>query len=308
LQNQDLPIPNVPIQLMRRREYKALLLLLPFLTGCLSHTRIVKQAKMPAVVLTATAAELVQAVNKQCQAINSLSATVEFQATEGGPRKGKEKTYISLSGYILLRKPEAVRVIGLAPVLRSRAFDMASDGSTFKLLIYYPHDHVIEGSNTVTKESPNPLENMRPKIFFDSLLIDCIQPDDLVTLTTDMETKVDPKTKQLLLDPQYDLTIARRKPDSQELIPERVIHFTRTDLRTVQEDIYDQKGAIQTTAIYGPMQQFGPQKFPGTITIKRPLEEYQIVVTIQKLNVNLTLTDDQFEIKIPEGAPVTKLE
>jgi outer membrane lipoprotein-sorting protein len=294
---------------MKRREYKtALLLLLPTLSGCFVHTRTVKQAKMPDVIKSATADQLVESVNEQCQAIKSLSATVQFQATEGGPRKGKEKTYTSFSGYILLRKPEAVRVIGLVPVLHTRAFDMASDGNTFKLLIYYPHNHVIEGSNTVTKESPNPLENLRPKIFFDSLLINCIQPDDLVTLTTDSETNIDPKSKQLMLDPQYDLTVVRRKPDSQELIPQRVIHFSRVDMHTVQEDIYDPEGAIQTQAIYGPMQQFGPQTFPGTITIKRPLEEYQIVITIQKINVNLTLNDDQFEIKIPEGTPVRKLE
>lgn len=294
---------------MKRREYKtALLLLLPILSGCLVHTKKIKQAKMPAIVLTATADELVQDVNRQCQAIHALSATVEFRASEGGPRKGREKTYTSFNGYILLRKPEAVRVIGLLPVLHTRAFDMASDGKDFKLLIYYPHDHVIEGSDTITSEGPNPLENLRPNIFFDSLLINCIQPDDLVTLTTDMETKVDPKTKQVLLDPQYDLTVVRRKPGSQQLIPERVIHFTRTDLHVVQEDIYDQNGSIQTTAIYGPVQRFGPQLFPGTITIKRPLEEYQIVITIQKINVNLTLNDDQFEIKIPEGTPVHKLE
>ena len=293
---------------MRRCDYKPLLLLLPLLSGCFVHTKTVKQAKMPGVVLTATADELVQDVNKQCQTINSLSATVEFQATEGGPRKGREKTYTSFSGYILLRKPEAVRVIGLLPVLHTRAFDMASDGTQFKLLIYYPHDHVIEGANAVAKESANPLENMRPRIFFDSLLINCIEPDDLVTLTTDTETKVDARTKQLLLDPQYDLTVVRRKPDSQELIPERVIHFTRTDMHIVQEDIYDQKGAIQTTAVYGPLQKFGPQTFPGTITIKRPLEEYQILITVQKVNVNLTLTDDQFEVKVPEGTPVRKLE
>jgi outer membrane lipoprotein-sorting protein len=294
---------------MRRRQHKtALLLLLPALSGCFVHTRTVKQARMPSVIKSATAEDLVKSVNEQCQAINSLSATVEFQATEGGPRKGKEKTYTSFSGYILLRKPAAVRVIGLVPVLHTRAFDMASDGNTFKMLIYYPHNRVIEGSNTVTKDSINPLENLRPKIFFDSLLINCIEPDDLVTLTTDTENKIDPKSKQLILDPQYDLTVVRRKPDSQELIPQRVIHFSRVDLHTVQEDIYDPEGSIQTQAIYGPLQQFGPHIFPGTITIKRPLEEYQIVITIQKVNVNLTLTDDQFEIKIPEGTPVKKLD
>jgi len=55
----------------------------------------------------------VQAINQQYEAIHSMSATVEFQATEGGSLKGREKTYISFSGYILLRKPESLRVLGL---------------------------------------------------------------------------------------------------------------------------------------------------------------------------------------------------
>jgi len=78
--------------------------------------------------------------------------------------------------------------------------------------------------------------------------------------------------------------VVRRKGNSQELIPERVIHFSRTDLQLYQEDMYDAKGSIQTTAIYGPMQTFGQQKFPGTVTIKRPLEELQIMITIQNVD------------------------
>jgi outer membrane lipoprotein-sorting protein len=293
---------------MRRRKYKTiLLLLLPILSGCFVRTRTVKQAKMPGVVMTATAEELIQTINKQCQEIHSLSATVEFQATEGGPRKGKEKTYISFSGYILLRKPESLRVIGLVPVLRTRAFDMASDGNTFKLWIP-SRNKVIVGTNSVTKESSNALENLRPNIFFDSLLIDCIKADDLVTLTTDTETVLDTKSKQLVFHPEYDLTVIRKKANSRELIPQRVIHFSRIDLHTVQEDIYDAKGEIQTTAIYGPLQTFGHQQFPGSITIKRPLEEYEILITITKLEVNLPLTDDQFELKIPPGTQVVKLQ
>lgn len=297
-----------PAALMGRRRSSALLLvfLLPFLNGCLVHTRRIQQAKMPAVVMTATAEDLVKEVNDRCQTIHSLSATVVFQATVGGPRKGKEKTYTSFNGYILLRKPESLRVIGLVPVLHTRAFDMASNGQTFKLWI--PHENkVFEGPNTVTKQSPNTLENFRPNIFSDSLLINCIGRDDLVTLTSDTDTRIDPKTKQLMIQADYDLSIVRRKGDSQELIPERVIHFNRVDLRPYEEDIYDSEGAIQTEAIYGPDQTFGPVRFPGTITIKRPLEEYQIVITFQKLITNLNLTDDQFELKTPRGTIVKEL-
>jgi len=294
---------------MGRRTTSALLLLLllPFLNGCLVHTRRIQQAKMPSIVMTATADDLVKAINNRCQAIHSLSATVTFQATVGGPRKGKEKTYTSFNGYILLRKPEALRVIGLVPVLHTRAFDMATDGDTFKLWI--PHENkVFEGSNTVTKTSKNTLENFRPNVFSDSLLINCIAPDDLVALTADTDTTIDPKTKQLMIQPDYVLSVLRRKGDSNELIPERVIRFSRIDLHPYEEDIYDTKGAIQTEAIYGPDQTFGPIRFPGAITIKRPLEEYQIVVTFQKIIANQKLPDDQFVLKTPSGTVVKQLQ
>lgn len=291
---------------MGRRPSALLLLLLPLINGCLVRTRTLKKPKMPSVVMTAAADDLVASINDQCQKIQSLSATVEFKATVGGPAKGKEKTYTSFTGYILLRKPESLRVIGLVPLLHTRAFDLASNGNTFKLWV--PHENkVFEGPNTVTKESPNTLENFRPNIFSDSLLIKCIDRDDLLALTSDTDTKLDPETKQFVVQVDYDLSVLQRKDNSQDLIPERVIHFNRADLRPYEEDIYDAKGAIQTQAIYGPDQTFGAVKFPGTITIKRPLEEYQIVVTLQKLVTNLKLTDDQFELKTPAGVAVQQL-
>jgi hypothetical protein len=291
----------------RGRLWMPALLLLPMLNGCLVHTHIVKKVAMPGVVMTATADQLVDSINRQCQEIHSLSATVEFHATEGGPLKGKERTFTSFSGYILLRKPESLQVIGFLPVIHSRAFDMATDGKTFRLWI--PHyNKVIEGPNTVTRESSNALENFRPNVFSDSLLIKCIEPSNLVTLTSDTDMVLDPKSKQMMMQPEYDLTVVRRKENSLELIPERVIHFSRIDLHPFQEDIYDAKGAVQTVATYGPTQTFGTVKFPGTITIKRPLEELQIVVTFTKLTTNLPLTDDQFEFTVPSGTTVQKLD
>ena len=47
------------------------------------------------------------------------------------------------------------------------------------------------------------------------------------------------------------------------LLARRVIHFSRIDLRPIEEDIYDQDGQIQTQAMYGPMQTFGDEHFPG---------------------------------------------
>jgi len=285
----------------------ALMLALPVLNGCLWHTRRVPQAKMPAKVLSAPPEQLVDAINQQYDAIHSMSATVTFTATEGGSIKGRETTYTSFSGYILLRKPESLRVIGFLPVVHTRAFDMASDGSTFKLWIP-PKNKVIEGTDTEPKPpSANAFENMRPYIFFDSLLIRKIGADDELLPTADSKTEVNPKTKKLELIPEYLLTVLNRQGTSNILHAKRVIYFSRIDLRPVEEDIYDQNGQIQTIATYGPLQTFGTEHFPGTITIKRPLEQYQILISFQKLTVNQQLNDEQFELTIPDGTPVQKL-
>ena len=282
------------------------MLALPALNGCLWHTRKVPVAKMPVNVLTAAPEQLVDAINKQYDAIDSLNATVTFTATEGGTLKGKETTYTSFSGYILLRKPESLRVIGFLPVVHTRAFDMGSDGKTFQLWIP-PKNRVVEGTNAAPRPSSNSLENMRPYVFFDSLLIRKIGPQDKLLMTVDSDTQVNPKTKKLEIRPEYILTVARPQAQSNVELAERVIQFSRIDLRPVEEDIYDQNGQIQTIATYGPMQTFGTERFPGTITIKRPLEQYQILITFQKLVVNQPLTDDQFQLTIPEGTPVQKL-
>jgi hypothetical protein len=292
---------------MRKFWFRAITLCLPVLTGCLSHTRKLQQPKMPTTVMSADVQQLVSNINKQYETIQSLNATVEFQASVGGEQKGKITDYTSVKGFILLRKPEMLRVLGLLPVLNTRAFDLASDGSTFKLLI--PHENkAIVGSNTVSKPSSKPLENMRPYVFFDSLLIHSIGSDELLSLTTDTKTVIDSKNKQLLLQPEYALGVFRQNTNTNVLIPERVIHVSRVDLLPSGEDIYDKDGNIQTQAVYGPYESFGEFRFPGSITIKRPLEEYQIVITFQKVTVNQPLPDNQFQLDIPKGAQIQNLQ
>ena len=294
------------VQRIRKGIALALMLALPALSGCLWHTRRVPKAEMPVNVLAATPQQLVDVINRQYDAVNSMFATVTFTATQGGSLKGSVKTITPFSGYIIIHKPESLRVIGFLPVIHSTAFDMASNGSTFKLWIP-PRNEAFEGGNEVTQESPNAFENMRPYMFVDSLLIPKITSDDLMTVTGDSNTVVDAKTKKLEIVPEYLLTVVERHGGSNVLQTERVIHFSRLDLRPSEEDIYDQNGQIQTQALYGPPQTFGTERFPGTITLRWPLQQQQILITIQKLKVNQPVNEDTFEEKIPAGAKVQQL-
>ena len=174
---------------------------------------------------------------------------MDFAASAGGTHKGQQTDYTSIHGYIRLRKPQMLRVLGYLPVVRLRSFALASDGHTFTLLIP-PRSRAIQGSNTVTTKTTNPLENLRPDVFLDSILIRRISPDWIVSLTNSSLTKVDLRTSSSWLRPRFmTSTIAEvpgeRSPSAglpQVGQPLRVIHFSRINLMPAEQDIYDARG------------------------------------------------------------------
>ncbi len=276
------------------------------LSGCLKHTRILEQPEMPGVVMSATAQELIQQLDKRYDAIHSMNATVLFQADVGGAAKGKVTSYTSLRGYILLRQPSMLRVLGLLPVVETRAFDMASDGKNFTLLIP-PKSEAIVGTGAVTTPSPNPLMNLRPQVFYDSLLVGKVGATNLVYVTSDTRIARNPHTHHLVEEPDYELGILRHIGDSRELLPERVIHISRTNLLPYQQDEYDDHGILVTRTFYSDYATFDQVPYPIRIVINRPIDGYQITLTVEKLTFNHPLADDQFDLKIPPGTKIQKL-
>jgi Domain of unknown function (DUF4292) len=288
-----------------------LLAVLPWLSGCLYHTHKVTQPAQAGAALNASVAQLVNGIDDRYNAIQTLNATVDFAATTGGAKQGKQTDITPFRGYILMRKPSMLRVLGLLPLVHTRAFDLASDGSTFKLLIP-PRGRAVEGSNAVTKLSANPLENLRPMIFLDSILVKSVPPEELVYLTSTAE--LDTVGKQQVETPEYELHIIEETPHNGEKLQmravqaTRVIRFSRVTLLPVAQDIYDASGEVETHVEYAPYKDFGTVRLPGKIVIQRPRDSYQITITLLKVTVNQTLTDDQFEVKIPAGYQVQTLK
>jgi outer membrane lipoprotein-sorting protein len=287
------------------------LAVLPWLSGCLYHTHKVEKTTLAGPAMDASVAQLVNGVNDRYSAIKSLTATVDFQATTGGPRQGKETDITPFRGYILLRKPAMLHVIALLPVVRTRAFELTSDGKTFKLVIP-PRSRAIVGSNKVTKPSANAVENLRPDIFLDSVLVKSIEPERLVYLTSTSQTRR--QDKKLMETPEYDLHIGEDDPQATDglkvhvLKPTRVIRFSRLTLLPIGQDIYGEDGGVETHVEYGPYKEFGSSRMPSSIMIQRPREAYQITITVQKIVINEPLPDKQFDLKIPSDYRVQTLQ
>lgn len=294
---------------MKMQQALAVVLLtaVPGLTGCLTHTRIVPKTRVAPVVMNATLGTLINEVNAQFDSIQTMSATVEISAAVGGGLQGKVKESPSFSGYIFLQKPQDMRVLLLVPVLRSQALDMVSDGKTWKLWIP-PRNKAMEGTSEVSTPSKNGLENLRPAVFLDSLLVRGPQENEVVSLTSDIRVIENAKKKDdLIEEPDYDMAVLSQ-PVGQTVKTLRVIHISRANLLPYQQDIYDDAGHVVTKAMYSNYQKYGETEFPSKIVIQRPVDQYSLTMTITKLTLNQKLDADQFELKIPASVPVQEMK
>ena len=280
------------------------------LSGCfiLSTTRKLPIPKPPSMVNTVAPEQLVEQLNRRWAALNSLNATVDIQASVLKTKEGVARDYTSFRGIILMRKPEMLRVFGRLPVIGTRMFDMVSDGKVFTL--YIPsRNKVVKGANALKKRSSSQVENMRPGFFFDAMLVRGLEPGDLYAVTAETDTLADATKKHLYIVPEYVISIMRSNPGSKQLTPVRVITIHRDDLLPYEQDLYDSEGDLETQVTYAEYREFGSSRYPSTVTIKRPLEEYQIVLTVENVQENQPLTDDQFQINnIPAGTVTQQLE
>lgn len=279
------------------------------LSGCslFPTTRKLPVPRQPLVTYTVAPDALVEQLNKRWAGMNALTATVEMQATELKTKEGVEKDFPSCRGFILMRKPQMLRVV--TQYFGVRVFELGSDGERFTLSIP-SKNKAIEGSNQLEKKSANQLENLRPGFFFDAMMVRGLEPDDFYSVTADTETIEDPQKKHLYIVPEYVLSITRHNPGSRNDIPVRVVTFHRDDLLPYQQDLYDSKGNLETQVSYSRYTDFGGAKYPSVVTIKRPLEGLQVVLNVERVvqNPDPPLTDSQFQIKLAEGTQVQHLD
>jgi hypothetical protein len=271
----------------------ATLLLLP---GCLvRRLKIVRPGfKSTDKLQTATLDQLLARLQTWNQQIQTVTATVDLEPTLGTVLKGEISQLKDIRGYVLIRKPNMIRMFGLYPVVRTRAFDMASNGTDFELFVPVKNKFIV-GKNHLDKPSPRKLENLRPQHIFEALVIAPPEKGERAVLENDTDET----------NAYYIVHLLRE--EGGRLLLTRNIWFDRVRLSIARQEIFDETGDIVSDSRYNDYDDVRGVAFPKKISVMRPKDEYGVALTVLKLQLNETLGDEKFALTQPPGTELLDL-
>jgi outer membrane lipoprotein-sorting protein len=291
-----LPVRSSGVSCRTALAWVALLLILGGATGCLVRRHKLDNARpasAPA-LLTAGLEQLTETLRQRFEAVETLNATVDLEPSLLSTAKGEIAEYKDVRGFILFRKPGWIRVIAQYPLVRSTAFDMVSDGETFRLFL--PGKNLLlQGRNRISQPSQKKLENLRPQHLQEALLIRPPEANEqaLIENWTEAGTA------------SYIVHIIAANGGQPHLA--RKVWFDRGTLEISRQQVFDTAGNVVTDARYGGWQRVGSTSFPREIVILRPQDEYQLHIHFVTTNLNAPLEMEKFELHEPEGVQIRQI-
>jgi outer membrane lipoprotein-sorting protein len=249
-------------------------------------------------MLQATEPQLISAYNAQAGAVKTINATVRMTPVAGSAYSGVIQEYHEVGGFILMARPEMIRIIGQAPLVAKNIFDMVSDGRTFRIFIPSKNQFLV-GSTSVERAAKSPIENLRPQHILDGFFWPELPPGAPVLF----------EQFDALPDHYYVLTLLRKVGSDLEI--DRKIWFDRADLHIARVQIYGPAGRLDADIAYSDWEPTGGAAasasaadvlFPRQVTIRRPQQDYQLTVTITKLTLNAAVPAERFELAQPAGS------
>jgi outer membrane lipoprotein-sorting protein len=269
-----------------------------------SNRREVAKAVRP-IAREATRQELLDKYNALASSVKSLNATVELKTTAGSTYSGLIQEYHEVKAFLLAARPANVRMVGQAPVIGKTIFDMTSDGREFH--VWLPtKNKFLAGEVALERNSDKPLENLRPQHLLDALLWQEIRKEETVLL----EEFNDESARY------YVLTVLRGGYSTEIF---RKIWFDRADLNVTRLQSYGPRGALLSDVHFSnwqpvagqtdlaPSAAIASQAFPRTLRIDRPHDDYRLDLQVSKVDLNVDLTADRFQLSQPANSELIRV-
>jgi len=221
---------------------------------------------------------------------------VDFKAATGSAYSGVINQYHDVGGFILLKKPSMIRMIGQAPVVKTEIFDMVSNALEFRVYIP-PKNKFIVGKTTYQGPVKNSLENLRPQHILSALLVPPVNQ---------AAEKVFVEETQTPAHQYYILTVVEPNKAGQ-LELSRKVWFDRSDLRISRLALYGPGGSLLESVQYANYHDFQQIEYPTEITVSRPSNGYTLSISIQSAKFNRPIPPENFVLKKPANATLVEL-
>jgi hypothetical protein len=279
-----------------------------FCGGCVTRNGVTKtivtpQASKP-IAKDATREELLERYNAVARGVQTLNATVELKPIAGSKYSGVIQEYHEVKAFLLAARPADIRVIGQVPVIGKTAFDMASDGETFRVSIPSKNRFLI-GAVSAERASEKPIENLRPEHLLEAFLWPEIRKEEEVLLE-----EFNSESGRY-----YVLTVLRGGYNTEIL---RKIWFDRADLQVARLENFAPKGvlladihfsdwqpedALSTTGGAAPVTGAPAiTSFARSIEIDRPHDDYRLDLQASKITLNEPIPAERFQLAQPQGS------
>lgn len=265
--------------------------------GCrVNRTRRIAPSQLPVPPQSASLAQLISKINSQSAAVHTLTALVDLEPSAGSIYSGAIKRYHDVKGFVLVKQPAYIRMALQAPVVRTDIFDMASDGKQFS--VYIPSKGKFYVGETSLPEKPGKaLENLRPQHLVDAFLLKPIDP-----------LKEPYFIEEVNRQSERDYVIGELGPPKiGPMHLQRKIWINRSGLEISRVQLYGAAGALLEDIRYANYRDSGGVHYPEQITVRRPVEDYSVVITLLRPQFNQSVARSKFVLAKPANAQVVNL-
>jgi len=254
-------------------------------------SRTLRPDEKPLPAREASKSQLIERFNEIARNSQTLQMKVDFKLTGLDQKKksaDQELQYYITDGHILIRRPSQIRIIGL--LYKITAFDMVSDGNEFSIFVpkknklyFGPNDRRIGKVQDLSI-------NIRPQHILQAISMNPLEnvPEKDVLVETEQEGRKSYYIIYLLRHQDEDTTFSRK------------IWFDRYDLNLVRQKIYGDGIQLESDISYSDFKMVNGHPFPGDIAIKRPQDNFSLLIHLQDLKANVPLADEQFKLTIPD--------
>jgi hypothetical protein len=252
---------------------------------------------------TASFEELLEIIQNY-ENINDLSSvSVKVTLTYGKWEKGQQEEYREAGGYLLLRRPDTLRLVIQKPILKTRVFDVVSIGDDFSAWIpsqkkFYRGSNVAD--DLVADDLPGGIPLRAPHIY-EAVLPQSLEMDD-----PDVRVSVE---EAVGTDTLYYVLTIYREGEYPRIYASRKVWIERSGLVIARQQMFDEDGRIISTIQYGEMEQVDGFYLPISMEIDRPEDGYALNMEFgrDRWRVNRGLPDEGFVLTPPDGAEVIQL-